>query len=120
MVGGDLNYVKSVTTGDFSMVHGDLWTRGGKANLRDTQDSMLSRVGKSYGVLDFDHIRVEMHGDIAITDGRYLARSNGANPDRAWFSVWFERVRMPNRVVAGSISHIVRSMDRFTALAGNP
>ena len=75
------------------MVHGDIWARGGKANLRDTQDSMLSRVtNQSYGVLDFDHIRAEMHGDIAITTGRYLARSNGASPERAWFSVWFERV----------------------------
>ena len=54
---------------------------------------MLSRVtNQSYGVLDFDHIRAEMHGDIAITTGRYLARSNGASPERAWFSVWFERV----------------------------
>lgn len=92
VVKGDVDYVKSITTSDFSMVHGDIWTRGGKASLRDTQDSMLSRVGKSYGVLDFDHIKAEMHGDVAITYGRYLAQSNGAAPERAWFSVWFERV----------------------------
>ena len=45
---------------------------------------MLSRVvSKAYGVLDFDHITAEMHGDVAITLGRYLARSNGVSPERA-------------------------------------
>jgi hypothetical protein len=93
VVNGQTDYVRSRTTPDFSMVHGDIWTRGGKASLRDTQESMLNRVtNKSYGVLDFDHIRVERHDDVAITTGRYLARSNGARPERAWFSVWFERV----------------------------
>jgi ketosteroid isomerase-like protein len=97
VVRGDTADVRSMTTADFSMVHGDLWTRGGPANLRDTQESMLSRVtNKAYAVLDFDHIQSEMHGDVAITYGRYLARSNNAggrgSPDRAWFSVWFERV----------------------------
>jgi len=92
VVNGDVDYVRSVTTSDFSMVHGDPWIRGGRPILKDTQESMLSRVGKSYGVLDFDHVRVEMHGNVAITDGRYLAVTKGAAPERAWFSVWFERV----------------------------
>jgi len=97
IVKGDTEYVRSVTTPDFSMVHGDLWTRGGKANLRDTQESMLSRVTTpAYAVLDFDHIQTEMHGDIGITYGRYLAKSTNTTgrgaADRAWFSVWFERV----------------------------
>jgi ketosteroid isomerase-like protein len=97
VVKGDAVYVRSFTTPDFSMVHGDLWTRGGKANLRDTQESMLSRVTTpAYAVLDFDHIYTEMHGDIGVTYGRYLAKSTNTTgrgaADRAWFSVWFERV----------------------------
>jgi len=94
VVKGDVDYVRSMTTKDFSMVHGDIWTRGGVSNNRDTQDSMLSRVGKAYGVLAFDHIQTEMHGDVGITYGRYLAKSNtaGEAKDREWFSVWFERV----------------------------
>jgi uncharacterized protein DUF4440 len=95
VVKGDVDYVRSMTTSDFSMIHGDIWTRGGISNNRDTQESMLSRVGKAYGVLDFDHIQTEMHDDIGITYGRYLAKPNTAGPgtlDRAWFSVWFERV----------------------------
>jgi ketosteroid isomerase-like protein len=96
VVKGETDFVRSMTTADFSMVHGDLWTRGGRANLRDTQESMLSRVtNPAYAVLDFDHIQTEMHGDIGITYGRYLAQSTNTgrgSPDRSWFSVWFERV----------------------------
>jgi len=33
-----------------------------------------------------------MHGDIAITYGHYVAQNRTGNPDRMWFSVWFERV----------------------------
>jgi hypothetical protein len=34
-----------------------------------------------------------MHGDIAITYGRYIAQNRIADPAKgAWFSVWFERV----------------------------
>jgi hypothetical protein len=84
-----------MTASDFSMLHGDLWTRGARASLRDTQERMLGRVvSKAYSVLDFDHIKAEMHGDVAITYGRYLAKSTGGRGDaeRSWFSVWFERV----------------------------
>jgi len=94
VVRGDTAYVDSVTAPDFVMVHGDGWTNGGKPLLTDTKASMLQRVTtKYYDVIDFDSVRAEMHGDIAITDGRYLAHVTGApEPARAWFSVWFERV----------------------------
>jgi Domain of unknown function (DUF4440) len=94
VVRGDTPYVDSVTPADFVMVHGDGWTNGGKPLLTDTKQSMLRRVtSKAYDVLDFDSVKVEMHGDVAITYGRYLAHTTGGGPpDRAWFSVWFERV----------------------------
>ena len=91
---GETAYVDSVTPSDFVMVHGDGWTTGGKPLLTDTKQSMLRRVtSKYYDVLDFDSVKVEMHGDVAITYGRYLAHTTGGGPpDRAWFSVWYERV----------------------------
>jgi hypothetical protein len=94
VVRGDTAYVDSVTPSDFVMVHGDGWTSGGSPLLTDTKQSMLRRVtNKSYDVLDFDSVKAEMHGDVAITYGRYLAHTTGGGaPDRAWFSVWFERV----------------------------
>jgi hypothetical protein len=94
VVRGETSYVDSVTPGDFVMVHGDGWTNGGKPLLTDTKQSMLKRVtSKYYDVLDFDSVKVEMHGDVAITYGRYLAHTTGDGPpDRAWFSVWYERV----------------------------
>jgi hypothetical protein len=94
VVRGETAYVDSVTPGDFVMVHGDGWTNGGKPLLTDTKQSMLKRVtSQYYDVLDFDSVKVEMHGDVAITYGRYLAHTTGGGPpDRAWFSVWYERV----------------------------
>jgi hypothetical protein len=93
VVRGDTAYVDSVTASDFVMVHGDGWTNGGKPLSTDTKQSMLGRVtSKYYDVIDFDSVKVEMHGDIAITYGRYLAHVPSSAADKAWFSVWFERV----------------------------
>jgi ketosteroid isomerase-like protein len=91
---GETAYVDSVPPSDFVMVHGDGWTNGGKPLLTDTKQSMLKRVtSKYYDVLDFDSVKVEMHGDVAITYGRYLAHTTGDGPkERSWFSVWYERV----------------------------
>ncbi len=93
VVRGDTAYVDRVTAADFSMVHGDGWTNGGQPRSTDTKESMLKRVtARAYDVLDFDSVKAEMHGDIAITYGRYLAHMPGNKPAEAWFSVWYERV----------------------------
>jgi hypothetical protein len=94
VVHGDAAYVASVTPADFVMVHGDGWTNGGEPLLTDTKESMLQRVtSKYYDVIDFDSVKAEMHGDIAITYDRYIAHTTGDTaPDKRWFSVWFERV----------------------------
>ena len=94
VVAGDLAYVDSVLSPDFVMVHGDQWTVGGEPLLIDDKQSFLRRVAnKSYAAIQFDSVRAEMHGDVAITYGRYVAslRAN-AGTDRAWFYVWYERV----------------------------
>ena len=94
VVAGDVAYVESILAPDFSMVHGDQWTRGGDPLLSDDKQSFLRRVAnKSYAVIQFDSVRAEMHGDVAITYGRYVASTRArAGTDRAWFYVWYERV----------------------------
>jgi hypothetical protein len=94
IVRGDAAYVERVSAPDMSFTHGDGWTTGGKPLLVDNRESFLKRVrNKQYNVRDLDSVNVEMHGDIAITYGRYVAQNRiGGDPNRSWFSVWFERV----------------------------
>jgi hypothetical protein len=93
VVRGDVAYVDRVSAPDLSFTHGDGWTTGGKPLLVDDRKAFLKRVeNKQYLVRDLDSVRVEMHGDIAITYGRYVANARIGDPAKAWFSVWFERV----------------------------
>jgi hypothetical protein len=90
---GDQAFFDSNTSADFLMWHGDIWTRGGQSQLIDTRQAFSERVkNKQYLAWNFDSVRAEMHGDVAITYGRYTATLRGSNPDRAWFSVWYERI----------------------------
>lgn len=94
VVRGDVAYVDSVCSPDLSFTHGDGWTTGGEPLNVDDRKGFLKRVeNKTYLVRDLDSVKVEMHGDIAITYGRYIAENRVADPAKgAWFSVWFERV----------------------------
>jgi hypothetical protein len=93
VVRGDVAYVERVSAPDLSFTHGDGWTSGGKPLMVDDRAAFLKRVeNKQYNVRDLDSVKVEMHGDIAITYGRYVAQNRTGDPARAWFSVWFERV----------------------------
>jgi len=90
---GDVAFFDSNTSEDFLMWHGDVWTRGGRSSLIDTKQTFSTRVkNKQYLAWNFDSVKAEMHGDVAITYGRYTASLRGSNPDRAWFSVWYERI----------------------------
>jgi hypothetical protein len=93
VVRGDVAYVDRVSAPDLTFTHGDGWTTGGKPLLVDDRESFLKRVeNKQYNVRDLDSVKVEMHRDIAVTYGRYVAQNRTGNPDKSWFSVWFERV----------------------------
>jgi ketosteroid isomerase-like protein len=93
VVRGDVAYVNRVSAEDLIFTHGDGWTNGGKPLLVDDKKGFLKRVeNKQYNVRDLDSVKVEMHGDIAITYGRYLAQNRTGDPAKSWFSVWFERV----------------------------
>jgi len=92
-VRGDVAYVDRVTASDLSFTHGDAWTKGGKPLGVDDKQAYLKRVAnKQYLARDLDSVKVEMHGNVAITYGRYIAQSAGGNSAEPWFSVWFERV----------------------------
>lgn len=93
IVRGDAAYYDNVTASDFVMTHSDRWTTGGKPLLVDDKNSFRKRIeNKSYLSYDLDSVRIEMHGDVAITYGRYVASMKDTPPERKWFSVWFEKV----------------------------
>ncbi len=93
VVRGDVAYLDRVSSRDLSFTHGDGWTNGGKPLSIDDRKAFLNRVkNKQYNVRDLDSVKVEMHGDIAITYGRYVAQNRTGAPAKAWFSVWFVRV----------------------------
>jgi hypothetical protein len=93
IVHGDATAFDHATSADFVMVHGDNWTRGGKPALVDDKNSFMKRVAShSYAAHDFDSVKVEMHGDIAITYGRYIGNIPSSGEGRAWFAVWYEKI----------------------------
>lgn len=93
IVRGDAAYFDRVTAADFVMVHGDGWTRGGQPALVDDKASFMQRVAnKTYAALDYDVQAAEMHGDVAITYGRYVGHIPSSPPDRRWFYVWYQKV----------------------------
>jgi len=93
VVRGDVAYVDRVSAPDLSFTHGDGWTTGGKPLLVDDRAAFLKRVeNRQYNVRDLDSVKVEMHGNLAITYGRYVAQNRTGKPEQSWFSVWFERV----------------------------
>jgi uncharacterized protein (TIGR02246 family) len=96
VVRGDVAFVASVLSDDFHFVHGDGWTTGGKALMEDDKAAFLKRVAdKEYAVHDLDSVKIEMHGDVAITYGRYVSlyvpKNRAASPGQL-NSIWFERV----------------------------
>ncbi len=96
IVNGDSAFLKNAIADDLTMVHGDIWIRGGPASHVDGKEDFLQYAAtRHYTVRDDDHVRVEMHGDVAIAYGRYvgLVPSKAATtPSQAWFSAWYERV----------------------------
>jgi ketosteroid isomerase-like protein len=93
VVRGDVAYLDRASTSDFSFTHGDGWTTGGEPLRVENKAQWLAAVRKApYLFRNLDSVRVEMHGDIAITYGRYRARFKEGAPGHREFTVWFERV----------------------------
>jgi hypothetical protein len=97
VVRGDVAFFDAATAPDFSFVHGDGWTSGGRPLATDDKAAFLRRVAnREYLVHDLDGVRVELHDDVAITYGRYVSLFVPPNRDPSvpprLLSVWFERV----------------------------
>lgn len=93
VVRGDAAYFDRVAAPDFVMIHGDGWTNGGRPALVDDKASFMRRVAnKSYAAHDYDVQSVEMHGDVAITYGRYVGNIPSSPAGRQWFAVWYQKV----------------------------
>ena len=97
-VKGDTAFAETVLSSDFHFRHGDGWTRGEKTGgMEDDRAAYLKRIAdKEYLVHDLDGTKIEMHGDLAITWGRYVSlfmpkNRNPATPGRLT-TIWYERV----------------------------
>lgn len=92
VVRGDVTFLAAILPADFRFTHGDGWTSGGAPIRVDTKDAWLAAVGKRpYLTRDLGPVNVELHGDVAITYGRYKMKQT-SSPNRGDTSVWFERV----------------------------
>ncbi len=95
---GDVKFLERALSDDFLFTHGDAWTTGGPPLRLDTKQSWIAYVSQKpspYVYRELDSVKVELHGDIAITYGRYRYQpsasvSSGINSGRLY--VWFERV----------------------------
>ena len=98
-VKGDVAFLKNAVADTFIMTHGDGWMTGGSPIKVDTKATWLAYVAQKPAPYDYrrlDSVKVEPHGDIAITIGRYRYHPHSSNPNAAnsttHLYVWFERV----------------------------
>jgi len=93
IVRGDVDFVDRACAPTFVFSHGDGWTTGGDPFRVDNRAQWLAVVKAApYASRVLDRVRVEMHGDVAITYGRYVAVMKSGDPERQQFDLWFERV----------------------------
>ena len=91
VVKGHVKYLATIIPADFRFTHGDGWTNGGEPIRVRTKESRLASLEKQpYLNRDLGPVAVELHGDIAITYGRYKVHQKSS--PAAETSVWFERV----------------------------
>ena len=93
VVAGNVAFVDAATAPTFTFTHGDGWTTGGAPLRVDSRADWMATVAKApYASRVLDSVKTEVHGDVVITYGRYVARFKDATPGRRQFTVWFERV----------------------------
>jgi len=95
VVRGDTAYLEKALASTFLFTHGDGWVDGGAPLKVDTKASWIEYVKRRplpYIYRELDHQQVELHGDVAITLGRYFYLPQSNNNTAAHMHVWFERV----------------------------
>ena len=79
VVRGDVAFVDAASAPTFTFTHGDGWTTGGAPLRVDSRADWMATVARSpYASRVLDSVRTELHGDVVITYGRYVARFKGA------------------------------------------
>jgi uncharacterized protein (TIGR02246 family) len=98
VVSGDTAFLDRALAPTFVFTHGDGWVDGGAPLKVDSKASWIEYVKRQpppYWYRDLDHVQVELHGDIALTLGRYFysPRQTSSTEDSAsHMHVWFERL----------------------------
>jgi len=95
VVRGDTAYLERALARTFLFTHGDGWVDGGAPLKTDTKASWIEYVKRKpspYIYRELDHQQVELHGDVALTLGRYFYLPQSNNGNAAHMQVWFERV----------------------------
>ena len=95
VVRGDTAYLERALAPTFLFTHGDGWVDGGAPLKIDTKASWIEymkRRPSPYIYRELDHQQVELHGDVAITLGRYFYLPQSSNANAVHMHVWFERV----------------------------
>jgi hypothetical protein len=95
VVRGDTAYLERALAPTFVFTHGDGWVDGGAPLKVDSKASWIEYVKRRplpYIYRELDHQQVELHGDVAITLGRYFYLPQSNNNTAAHMHVWFERV----------------------------
>jgi ketosteroid isomerase-like protein len=110
VVRGDARALEKFLADDFLFTHGDGWVEGGAPLKVDTKTSWLKYVATQpppYFYRELDHVQVELHGDIALTIGRYLylPRTSDPRPTTTHLYVWFERVYAKQNGAWKHLSH---------------
>jgi len=91
----DTAFLERALAPTFLFTHGDGWIDGGAPLKVDTKETWIEYVRRQpppYVYRELDHIQVELHGDIAITLGRYFYLPRSNRPTTSHLYVWFERV----------------------------
>jgi uncharacterized protein (TIGR02246 family) len=107
VVRGDAAALERALAPTFLFTHGDGWVDGGAPLKVDTRASWIEYVKRQpapYIYRELDSVQVELHGDVAITVGRYfyLPTTNGP-PNHS--QVWFERVYVKRNGQWQQLSH---------------
>jgi hypothetical protein len=91
----DTAFLERALAPTFLFTHGDGWIEGGEPLKVDTKASWIEYVKRQpapYVYRELDRIQVELHGDVAITLGRYFYLPRSDKPTTSHLYVWFERV----------------------------
>ena len=93
IVRGDVEFMERACAPTFVFSHGDGWTTGGDPFRVDNRAQWMAVVKSApYASRELDRVRVEMHGDVAITYGRYVGNIPSSPAGRQWFAVWYQKV----------------------------